>query len=93
MLTADALGTAQMAYRPCDGADGVTDLGLRTIAKYRSWPGPPNSACPPVHFVLAAMRHIPNFRQSPRLLPARLRTGRRVAVADNISAFATRCGP
>jgi hypothetical protein len=55
------------------------------------WPGPPNSACPVFILSLAAMRHIPAFRQSPRLLPARLPTSRRVAVTDNISAFATRC--
>ena len=47
------------------------------------------SAWPLFILSLAAMRCIPDFRQSPRLLPALLQTRRRVAVTDNISAFAT----
>src|SRR5438128_3633028 len=38
------------------------------------------------------MCRIPDFGQSWRLLPVLLRTRRRRAVSDNISAFATPCG-
>jgi hypothetical protein len=53
------------------------------------WPGPPRSACLLSILPPGAMRRIPDFRPSRRLLPVLLRARRRVAVTDNNSAFTT----
>src|SRR6266403_6121771 len=53
------------------------------------WPRPPKSACLPSILPPGAMCRIPDFGQSWRLLPVLLRTRRRRAASDNISAFAT----
>jgi hypothetical protein len=84
---------APRKYVPASRSTSVRFGGnLTQPADDRSWPGPPNSACPMSILSLVAMRHIPDLRQSPRPLPARLRTRRRVAVTDNTCAFATHSG-